>query len=83
VARRVGEEWRGTSEKRGVSGMGATRRGGGVDDGGREAIWGKQLSADMEGDGASLHRTPNLSSRVDPRLKAPTRDKRRISRGMP
>jgi hypothetical protein len=64
----------------------------------------KQLSADMEGDGASLHRTPNLSSRVvlptltkgplvsgRPETKGPpfvtggltTRDKRRISRGMP
>jgi hypothetical protein len=40
---RVGEERRGTSEKggtsekRGASGMGAMRRGGGDDDGGREA----------------------------------------------
>jgi hypothetical protein len=51
---RVGEERRGAAEKRGASGMGTTRRGGGDDDGGREAIWGKRISADLEGDGAYI-----------------------------
>jgi hypothetical protein len=54
VARRVGEERRDASEKRGMSGTGAERRSGGDDDGGREAIRGKQQSADLEGDGTYI-----------------------------
>jgi hypothetical protein len=54
AARRGGEERRDASEKRGALGTGATRKGGSDDDGGREAIWGKRLSVDLEGDGAYI-----------------------------
>jgi hypothetical protein len=46
---RVGEERRGALEK-----MGTSRRCGGDDDEGREAIWGKQLSTDLEGNEAYI-----------------------------
>jgi hypothetical protein len=45
---------RDASEKRGASGTGAATRGGGDDDGGRETIWGKTASADLEGDEAYI-----------------------------
>jgi hypothetical protein len=56
--RPIGEERRGASEKRGASGKGAVRRD--DDDDGEERrrrgeeIWGKRLSADLEGDGAYI-----------------------------
>jgi hypothetical protein len=40
--------------RRWASGTGAARRGGGDDDGGREAIWGERISADLECDGAYI-----------------------------
>jgi hypothetical protein len=63
AVRCVGEERRGASEKSGASGTGAATRGGGDDDRGIEAIWGKTAKC-RSGRRRGLYRIPNLLSQV-------------------